>query len=209
MTTMIKYEDMESEVLMHLSADPSSPVTQAALQNAVIQFCNESWIWRHFPDPLDVVIGQSEYELESPANADIARLLMVRHEDKEIASASTDTLLHSVTDTGTPSQYLQVEPELFTLVPIPDRAIAGGMTVVLALQPRRAALGFPKWIAGQYMEVLAAGAAARLMLQPNKPWTDQNTGAMHLKTFSAAIDTARGRAVNGLSRAVLRTTPQH
>jgi hypothetical protein len=209
----IKYSDLLPEVLPHLAADPSNPMTEAALRNAVIEFCKDSWIWRHYPDAIDVTAGESTYELEPPAGADVSAVLLAKFDGETITPQSTDQIdvLYPQwrTQAGTVKHFVQVDTETIILVPLPDVTLTSGLELVLALHPRRSAISFPRWITSQYMEQIAAGAIGRLMMMPDKAWSNQKTGAGYLGVFRNAIDVARAAGVSGLSRAVVRTTSQH
>ncbi|MES2320007.1 MAG: hypothetical protein V4631_21205 [Pseudomonadota bacterium] len=209
----VKYSDLLAEVLPHLKADPSDPLTESALKNAVIEFCRDSWVWRHFPDPLDVDAGEASYQLEPAAGADVAALLSCAYDGAPITPKSTDDLDAIVPDwqsvAGTVKYFTQIDSESVMLAPLPVESLAQGLVMVLALQPKRSAISFPKWISSQYMEALASGALARLMSMPDKPWTDQKGAALHGERFRNAVSAAKASGVRGLSRAVVRTTPQH
>lgn len=209
----IKYTDLLSEVLPHLTADPSEPAAVAALSNAVIEFCARSLVWRFYADAIDVTAGESTYQLEPPANADIATVLSCKYDGKNIDHKSTDDLDDLMptwqTESSTVKWFTQVDTESVILAPLPDETISQGLLFVLALQPRRSSFSFPRWIASQYMEALAAGAIARLAGMNNKPWSDAETADRKRKEFDAAIASARGSGLKGLGRAVTRTSSYH
>lgn len=211
--SLVKYSDLLTEILPHLTADPSDPMTEAALKNAVIEFCRDSWVWRHFADSQDVTAREPLYQLEPPAGADVAAVLSCSYDGEPITSKSTDQLDELLpgwqTTPGTVKHFTQTDPDSVILAPQPDVTISSGLSMVLALQPRRAAISFPKWISSQYMEALASGALARLMSMPGKPWSDLQGGLLHATRFRAAINAARESGVRGLGRAVTRTTSQH
>jgi len=57
--------------------------------------------------------------------------------------------------------------------------------------------------------VLAEGALAKLMMMPNKPWTDIQNGADRRTKFEAGVANARSSAVSALGSAPQRVTAQH
>lgn len=207
----IKYSDLLDDVLPSLAADPSDPVTEHAIKRAVIEFCAGSWIWKHLPDPMDVVAGEAVYDIEPLPASDVAMVMTVALDGYPLSPQSTDWLDANEpgwrTVTGAPKYFTQVDTEQVFLAPVPDSN--GSLTATLALQPDQRSTGFPKWIANQHMYALASGAIARLMLMPGKPWTDVINGQDHRAKFEAAMANARASAVFGLGRASLRTAPQH
>ena len=209
----IKYSDLLDDVLPSLAADPSDPVTEHAIKRAVIEFCAGSWIWKHIPDPMDVVAGESVYDLEPPSGTDIAVVMATTLDGWPIDHKDTDWLDANLigwrTLRETPRHFTQLDTEQLILAPVPSASVPGGLSLTLALQPSQNSTGFPSWIANQHMYALASGAIARLMLMPGKPWTDLVNGQDHRDKFNAAIANARASGVFGLGRASVRTASQH
>lgn len=209
----IKYSDLLRDVLPHLENGPSDPLAEAMLRSAVIEFCNQSWVWRYIPDPIGITAGEGAYDLEPPTGADVAAVLSCNIDGNEILPASTDDLSDMYarwqTLSGTTRHYTQTDTDSILLVPKPKFNIAGGLMMVLALQPSRSSTSFPDWIADQYAESLASGALSRLMLMPGKAWSDGQTGLFHKDKFHSAIQAAKTSGARGLGRAPVRTTSQH
>jgi hypothetical protein len=208
-----KYSDLLDDVLPNLAADPSDPVTEYAIKRAVIDFCAGSWIWKHIPDPIDVTAGEATYDLEAPAATDITAVMSGALNNVPLTPKAIDWLDANLagwrTNTATSRYFTQVDTEQMILAPVPESTNAQGLTLTLALQPSQNSTGFPKWIANQYLYVLADGAIARLMLMPGKPWTDLANGQDRRAKFEAGIANARANAVSALGRATQRTASQH
>jgi hypothetical protein len=208
-----KYSELINDVLPSLNADPSDPVTEYAIKRACIDFCAGSWIWQYMPDPIDVEAGEAYYDLEPETGADVTVVMDVSHNNVPLQGKSIAWLDNNLpgwrTTRAVPKYYTQVDTDQIILAAVPDANIAAGLTMTLALQPSQAAVGLPKWIFTQYLYTLAAGAMARLMLMPNKPWTDLQNGAMHAANFQGAIANARASSLAALGRAAHRVTSQH
>lgn len=209
----IKYSEMLDEVLPSLSADPSDPVTENAIKRSVIDFCARSWVWRHLPDPLDVSAGEAAYDIELPAGSDVAALMNVAIDGFPLVNKSVDWLDASYpgwrTTTGTPQYYTQIDTEQLILACVPDTNGTGALSLTLSLQPSQSATSFPKWIFNQFLYTLVDGAMAKLLLMPNKPWTDLGNGQMRLESYDRGIANARASASIGLARAPLRAKSHH
>lgn len=209
----IKYSDLLTEVLPNLAADPSDPVTEHAIRRAVTEFCAESWIWKDLSDPIDVEAGESFYDLEPPNGTDIVAVMDVAYngvplEHKELSWLDVN-LPGWRTTTGTPMYVTQVDMDQVILAPVPPDTLTDGITLTVALQPSQNSTGVPKWIINQHLYAIADGAIARLMLMPNKPWTDLANGSDRRAQFQAAIANARANAASALGRAATRTASQH
>lgn len=209
----IKYSELLTEVLPSLAADPSDPVTENAIKRAVIEFCSAAWVWKDLSDPIDVTAGESYYDLEPPNGSDIAVVMDVSYNGEPIEAKSLSWLDNNIpgwrTTTGTPKYYTQVDLDQVILAPVPPDNLTSGLMVTLALQPSQNASSLPRWIANQHLYALADGAIARLMLMPNKPWTDLANGDARRARFEAAIANARASASSALGRAATRTASQH
>lgn len=209
----IKYSELLDEVLPYLAADPSDPVTENAIKRTVIEFCAGSWIWKHLPDPLDVVAGEATYDLEPLSGTDVTTVLAAELDGVPLAPKDVPWLNREIprwrTVQARPKYFTQIDTEHVILAALPDANITAGLTLTLALQPSQAATSFPKWIFNQYLYVLAEGALAKLMMMPNKPWTDIKNGADRRTKFEAGMANARASAVSALGSAPQRVSAQH
>lgn len=209
----IKYSDLLKEVLPGLSADPSDPVTENAIKRAVIELCARSWIWKMLCDQADVTAGESVVDMEPEMGASVAAVVSVEYNGKPIEPADISRLDASRPGwrmtTGEPVAFTQIDAGQIILTPTPDATQRGALSITLALQPSLTATGFPKWIAEKYLESIADGALARLLLMPGKPWADGTSGQLARSRFDQAIATARSSAASSIGRAALRVTSQH
>lgn len=209
----IKYSELLDEVLPYLAADPSDPVTENAIKRSVIEFCAGSWIWKHLPDSVGVVAGENAYDLEPLPGTDVTTVLAAELDGVPLAPKDIPWLNREIprwrTVAARSKYFTQVDTEQVILAALPDANITAGLTLTLALQPSRSAVSFPKWIFNQYLYVLAEGAISKLMMMPNKPWTDIQNGADRRSKFEAGIANARAYALSALGSASLRTTAQH
>lgn len=209
----IQYSDLIDEVLPQLAADPSDPVTEQAIKRAVIEFCRESWVWQHFPDPQNVRSGVADYDLEPPSGADIVTVIDAEYNRVPLTAKSVAWLNKEIpgwrTTGAAVKHYTQIDTDQVILAPLPAENITNGLVMTLALQPSQTATAFPKWIANQYIYQIAEGAIAKLMLMPNKPWTDLVNGQDHRHRFEQAFNDARESALSALGRAAVRVSAQH
>lgn len=209
----MKYTDFLLDVVPHLAADPSEPVTVNAIKNAAIEFCKKSWVWREYADPVSTKANVAAYDLEPQSSADIAAVVSARLNGFALTASRQDELDEQLPDwqtkPGTPKKYTQVDTTQILLAPMPDVASPKGLILSFALQPLRSADELPDWIATQYWEGIAMGAVAKLMLMTGKPWSDPKTGLDKRNQFENAIGEARDDVLRGLGRAATRITSQH
>lgn len=107
------------------------------------------------------------------------------------------------TDVNLPTRWYMPDDETIGIVQA--SSIAGNLRLLAALKPTRASTTFPTLLYERYIETIAHGAKARLMLIPKKPYTDKELGTYHQNMFNGLIGEARIRVARSNSRAPLRT----
>lgn len=209
----IKYSDLIHDVLPFLAADPSDPFTENVIKRAAIEFCQESWVWKHISDAQDVTVSEATYDIDVPNGAAVTTVMSVVLNDTPLEAKEVGWLNINLpawhTTEAAPNYYTQTEPGQIILAPIPGETSAAALVITVALQPTQTATGFPEWIFNKFPYAITDGALAKLMLVPGKPWTDLTGGVDRRARFEAAIANARAMAVTGLSRAANRTSSQH
>jgi hypothetical protein len=107
------------------------------------------------------------------------------------------------TDVNLPTRWYMPDDNTVGLVMPPNAG--GNLRIQAALKPTRASTTFLDWIYERYIETIAHGAKARMMLDPKKPYSDKELGAYHQAQFDAGIGEARVRAARSNTRAPLRS----
>lgn len=157
------------------------------------------------------------YPMTMPENAVIAKGLKAWINDSVIEPISPDDLDNEFNNT----EFGWVGTNWRTDINLPTRwfidsgdtnvqlalapATTGNLRVLAALKPTRASTTMPTWLFERYIETIAHGAKARLMLSPRKPFSDMKLGAYHMEMFNGLIGEARIRAARGTTRAPLRS----
>jgi hypothetical protein len=207
-----KYTDLFNEVLPELPGVGEALATNA-IRNSIIEFCQGSWCWRYFMDPLPVLAGLNTCELDPPPGAEVTQALVVKVDGEPLTPKSESDLTAILprwqTERGTPKFFLTDDPAQLILAPVPDTKIMGGLVVTVALQPTRGSTSFPTWIWSRYFDGLAAGAKARLMAMPGKPWSSPQLYALYRDRFEKAMASAKVESQKSLSRGPMRTTSYH
>ena len=107
------------------------------------------------------------------------------------------------TDVNLPTRWYMSDDGTVGLLMPPNAA--GNLRIQAALKPTRASTTFPTLLYERYVETIAHGAKAKLMLSPKKPYSDAQLGAYHQTQFDALIGEARIRVARGNTRGPLRT----
>lgn len=107
------------------------------------------------------------------------------------------------TDLSLPTRWYFQDDNTVGLALAP--AAEGVLRINAALKPTRASTTFPTVLFERYVETIAHGAKAKIMLVPHKPYSDVKTGAWHMDMFNGGIGEARIIAARGATRAPLRS----
>jgi hypothetical protein len=183
------------DLLPQLAGCPD-PLIEHELRRACQDFFERSRAWVVVQDAIAVAANQATVPLTPlDATTDVVRLegawldgvqLRVRSTADMDAAFFDDWQAH----TGVASTVVQIMPGTAMLYPIPLAGATTGLRLRLSVKPGDSALGIPEDLYVKYRDALAAGARARLMLQPGKPWTNEGLGVGYSGMFEAAIDRA-------------------
>lgn len=206
-STVTPWADMIAEVSA-LTPECPNPIIKDALLKAMRQFFSDSRAWRGKQlTLLTTVAAQESYSANPPANAELLQVMACYRGTEEIdcevpgeeddsypAETNSDYRI-GVSEDGT---YYQLHPAPETA----GEVLKGSVAYTLAPN----ASGIPSWVYREYRAGIAAGAAALLVKQPRKPWTDREAYAMHNAEFEKAIREA-SNAAGPVRRRPLRVTP--
>jgi len=193
----MKTESFYPYVLPEVIGCPDPTVNQAIV-SAAAEFCRETLSWTEIQDPVSLVNGEHNYELDVPSQAyaltvrdvwlGIRRLqpitmqaLQVLMPTWQTATGSVPTHFNSATERG-----------LIRVFPIPNDVLATDPKLVIraAYVPVLNATTIPDFLGQRHVEVIAAGAKARLMVIPGTAWSNPGLAGIYRTQFDAGIQTA-------------------
>jgi len=159
--------DLEDDVLFDLPGCLSSTI-QRALTRICRELIEKSKVWKEKLPLLDVVAQQTDYAINVPYNAVIKNL-----EDVRVIQASTQNFNDMLPLSQLYYDYILENILRFKSTSVAPRvAMVDGMQITALLVPSFNCTSIPTWIFERYAEGFIAGAKARLMLSPNKPYTN-------------------------------------
>lgn len=186
-----------SYLLPHVPAC-SEPYALQALRSSCIEFCHQTLLYQEVSS-YSTSSGVAEVELDIPTGAVLNKVLAVMWKGHTLSPVTAEMVVDSaalrgsfsevVAESGTPRVYYQKTPTAaeISLYPIPASQESGVVTVKAAFVPSRAATTVPDFLLEDWVEDIAAGAAVRLMLTPEQPFTNPNLAAVHKQAFDASI----------------------
>lgn len=177
-----------------------------ALREAAILFCEQSLAWRYAHPDIAVAASIERYSYVLPDNTAAHVVTWARFNEQEIEAAAGEHGIR-LTDwrhqVGTP-EYVLGETTGILLVPKPD--LPGTLKVEVVLKPSPDAPGIDDDIFTEFRQAIAHGAIGRLMLSPNKPYTNGQLAGLHQYEFITRTAAAGTQRARNRTRAPLQTS---
>ena len=209
---MSAYEDFFPYVVPEVAGCPE-PMVVHAIRSTCIEFCEKSLVLTRDHDPITIIENKVDYDLEPPAGYLAIKVMKAWVNNQPITPLVPDFVREAAVynrlfaeyqqQPNTPQHYLQKEERSISLWPMPDRKIANGLTLRVALKPTRASTTIEDVIFEDYAETIAAGALSRLMTNANRPWQNMEMAAINAVKFNSGLNVARTRALHGHTRSNL------
>jgi hypothetical protein len=215
MTVTVSLTHFLPMVLPHVPECPPSIAT-FNLRLAAIEFCERTLCWRHMAT---VAISRDGRALSAPPYAAIHRIesAVFNGETKLEPIQFSDVDEKTFENTaGTPPRYItQAQYNTVRILPFTE----GTLSLSLFLKPVNGSEMeadcdgivsdaydvVPEFIYKMHAEQIAAGALARLLAQPGKPWSDMNAALLYGQRFNALMDQHFSVSLTGQQRARRRT----
>ena len=209
---MKTYEAFFPDVLPDVPGCPSD-VAIRAIRHAVIEFCEKSLIYQVTQDPITVREGLVDYDLDAPNGYRVQKVMKVWFRGVELEPVAPDDMVNPdaysqhiggyTPSKSLPTGYTQKDFESVSFLPIPNQTYTNAITMRVALVPLRDSTQIEDFLYEQWGESIACGAKARLMLNPGKPYSNQEAAAINQGRYLTALNDARQRAIRGNVRSDL------
>lgn len=209
---MALYEDFFPNVLYDVPGAPE-PVVVNAIRNACIEFCEKSLVLTRDHDPITLIQGKVDYDLEPPGGYLVVKVQKAWVDHNPITPLAPDIVKDAAvynrlfssyqSAPSIPRSYLQKDERTISVWPVPEKKYQNGLTLRVALKPTRASTEIDDVILEDYAETIAAGALSRLMVSPGKAYTNTEFAGVNQAKFISGINVARARALHGHVRSDL------
>lgn len=161
------------------------------LRQSARQLCADSSVYQyHVSFPF--VDGTHSYSPTLPAGTEVARYISVSHGVRLLEPATLAEFFSYDEEypflQGIPTHYATEEFSSLKFYPVPDAdaEAEASCIVFLALCPTNTATGLDQDVFSRYREGIVDGAAARLMAQPDKPWSNPQLSSYYAGRYRAA-----------------------
>ena len=176
------------------------PLAQQALLDSAIEFCGRSLAVTTTLDAVTLTAGETSFAVATPTDTTIAQVLNLWFDGRQIDPHPYSEATDAIAPTGEPRYfYGQDIDEVFniTLMPAPDRTVAGGVIVRAALKPTRAATTVHNILFERYAPAIVDGALAILMSINDQPFSNEQKAMVMGSSARAKANAARTDALYG------------
>jgi hypothetical protein len=174
-------------------------MANVALRHAAREFCSKTLAWNEWRGPQDTSDASIQYDFDVATTENVVKLLGATLAGNDLkVLAQNDLPLDWQTAPGCRSGIVTIDLRSFFV--LPQRAAGLAIKTWIALQPSKKGAGVPDALFDQYEEDICAGAKARLMLSPKKPYSDAGLAGTHRADF----DTRIGRATRAVEKSFSR-----
>lgn len=167
------------------------------LRQATVLFCERSESYTARIDPITTVAGVSIYDLDTPPETRVVKLLRLKLEGDALTPSSETQLDTDFPDwetkLRTPHWYFYRNREL-TLAPVPPATLPVAVTGLLALKPTMTAQSIDEDFVEENLQALIDGALSLLYGESNRVWTSPSLAAYHKELYELAITDAVSKA---------------
>ncbi|KAF0234336.1 MAG: hypothetical protein FD177_892 [Desulfovibrionaceae bacterium] len=160
----------------------------AQVREAAREFCARARIWTDKSLVSDVLAGEGAYGLRPPDQADIRCVLSVRFQGARLTPLTPDQWRSLAEQTAcAPTHFIFTEPNVVRLYPTPQEDVPGALLVEVVLIPAVNSAQGPEFLLSKHGTTIAHGAISKLMLMPDRPWSDPGGGAFYEKKFEDGV----------------------
>lgn len=194
------------DLLPHITGCPQ-PLAEHELRRAAQVLFRRTRAWRVDMAAVAVSAGQAVVTLApDSAQHELVRVESVWLDDRKLDQVTADVLDSQYKDdwrlhTGDPFACIQTVPGELRLYPIPISNATTGLAARLSVTPSESSTGLPDDMAVRFRDEIHVGAKARLMLYPNRPWSNADLSAVYGQAFDGLLGTATASAARSFSQA--------
>lgn len=174
------------------------------LQEAAVDFCERSAVWRFDIEQDFTAKTLSDYEIFVPDNSLLENILVLYLGGVPLKKVvDSHHFRSSQSGLGRPRAYSLYQDASIRFYPTPDdKYTFDGVGVA---KPTLDATGVEDFIYNTHGRAIACGALGKLLNIPGKEWTNPDLASYYTMKFAKAADDAMGR---DMSRGEIRVRPQ-
>lgn len=193
-----------------------TPVIEQYVRDAAIEACERTLAWRYEQPKIRLVPGAHDYAYEGPDDAEIHAFLTATVNGRALKPITLEQLYdiypkwpdQSVNERAEPMYVTQLDPDNFSVAPIPDNSTTYDVRMIVCLKPLRTATKMDKKFLDELENVIMHGALQHLLVLPDRTWSDRELASYHAKQFAFKLSERRARTNLGAAKASMRVQAQ-
>lgn len=188
------FADLIPEVLPEVPGCPDFTVRRA-IRDSAIEFFDQTLAYTVDQDPEPVFAGLETVDLAIPPGTRLVQVLRAQIGPNQLDRIAREDLFASGvdwrTERGTP-QGITLETETSVrVVPVADADSILPLYIRFAVTPTRMSTSMPDALGERFYNEIVAGAKSRLMLMPQRSWSDTKTGVGYRGIYERGIREAK------------------
>jgi hypothetical protein len=192
--------------------DCPDPTVRARLLLVAAEFCRSTLSWTEIQDPVALVNDQADYEIDKPSDAYTYTVRDVTCGNRKLTPLPRKDLLSdgwSNVQSNEPVYFnAATERGFIRIFPTPANVTDQTLVIRAAYVPTISATTLPDFLGQQYMDVIASGVKAHLMLMPGTSWENPALSAFYKKKFDDGVVNARIEEAHDRVPGTLRVSPR-
>ncbi len=195
---LISLEEFYTDIYQSVPGCPEMTI-ENNVRAAAILFCEQTQVVHFDMDPITTVAGQREYDFEVPDAEYMAHGIVAANYDGTQLDVLSERLAAQRYPrfrefNGNPTGILRKSATTFWLYPTPTETKASSLYLTVSIKPTPSSEFVPELLLNDHKQVIVSGALARLLLLPNKDWTDKQLASVHMASFANGVSEAKRRA---------------
>jgi hypothetical protein len=206
---MASLSDFLPHVLPHVPGC-AVPLALQQIRHVCIDFCTKAPIVQVELDPIDVLAGQAQYDIDTPPGTDVSLILTAtwRGLPLPVLTGGKAGQILANRPTGQPSGLVQAADNTFTLNSTPTEAQRGAIGLLVSTRPTRTAMSVADVLLNDYAHEIGLGVVARLVVLPGQPFSAPGNAAYYKGEYERARTEARIEAERSFGAASHQVRPR-
>jgi hypothetical protein len=193
-----------------------TPVIEQYVRDAAIEACERTLAWRYEQPKIRLVPGAYDYAYEAPDDAEVHAVVTATVNGDVLKPITLEQLYdiypkwpsQDTNERAQPCYITQLDPDNFSVAPIPDDSKTYDARMIVCLKPLRTATKMDKKFLDELENVIMHGALQHLLVLPDRTWSDRELASYHARQFAFKLSERRARTNLGTSKASMRVQAQ-
>lgn len=199
------------DIFPHVPGCPA-PIVVHELRRTAQEYLKATRAWKVTLNPIPVLLGTTSITIPLEADKAMIEVEAAWYDGNKLSLVTPSKLDGDSNDdwrlhTGSPTALVQFSPGVVSLYPLPIANSATGLKVRASIYPSDASTGLTDEIGAKFFNEIAVGAKGKLMIYPNRPWTNIDIGASYIQQFASHMDSGVAAAARSFVQGRIASRP--